>query len=329
MKILITGSSGFIGQNLLKHLDLDRYQITVLNRKQKKINNGSIKQVLGNLHDMDALKQAVAEQDVIVHLAGCVKAKNQAAFDQVNVEGTTNLLDAVLDKNPNLKRFILISSLAAAGPAQSGDIVDCKHENEPNQPISIYGESKHRSEKAFLEHVYQGEKVILRPPIVYGPHDQQLLDLFKLFNIGLALKMQGNEKYYSMVYVEDFCRAIQCIMDAQMVEKDSTFYVADPKLYSMQDIINQFKNAAKIRNIKVIKLPKIFFRGVAICADWVSTIFSKPQAYNSDKYKEMLAEAWTCSPKKIKLQHNFECQHDLQAGFEKTVQWYKKQGLLK
>ncbi|MCI5071647.1 NAD(P)-dependent oxidoreductase [bacterium] len=329
MKILITGSTGFIGQNLLKHLDPAQYQITVLNRKQKKLDHTSIKQILGDLHDKKALKQAVVEQDMVVHLAGCVKAKDQAAFDRVNVEGTKKLLDAVLAHNPNLKRFILISSLAAAGPTQSGDVAECKHESQINQPISLYGESKHRSEKAFLEHAYSGEKVILRPPIVYGPYDYQLLDLFKLLSKGLALKMKGKEKYYSMVFVEDFCRAIQCMLDAQKVGKETIFYVSDPQLYSMQDIINQFQKAAKVKKIRVIKLPKVFFKFVAIVADWIANTFSKPQPYNSDKYKEMLAAAWTCSPNKIKHQHSFECQYDLQTGFDKTIQWYKKQGLLK
>ncbi|HMQ09887.1 MAG TPA: NAD(P)-dependent oxidoreductase [Oligoflexia bacterium] len=329
MKILITGSTGFIGQNLLKYLDSAQYQITILNRKQKKFNNTSIKQIIGDLHDQDALRQAVVGQDMIVHLAGCVKAKDQIAFDHVNVEGTKTLLDAVLDKNPSLKRFILISSLAAAGPARSGNILDCKHENEINQPISMYGESKHRSEKVFLAHAYSGEKVILRPPIVYGPHDYQLLDLFKLLSKGLALKMQGKEKYYSMVFVEDFCKAIQCMLDAQNVEKENIFYVADPQLYSMQDIIHHFQKAANIKKIRVLKLPKVFFKVIAIAADGVANIFSKPQPYNSDKYREMLAEAWTCSPNKIKHQHNFECQYDLQAGFEKTIQWYQEQRLLK
>src|SRR5690606_2858023 len=71
----------------------------------------------GDVTDPASLPAAVKGRDVIIHAAGVVKARSRGEFFRVNTGGTRNLAAAALKHGTNLRRFVLVSSQAAAGPA--------------------------------------------------------------------------------------------------------------------------------------------------------------------------------------------------------------------
>src|SRR5512137_826456 len=98
--------------------------------------------VRGDVSRPESLPEAVAGVDVVVHLAGLVKAVTPAELFAVNARGTRDL--AVAAAAAGRPRFVLVSSLAAAGPSRPGHP---RTEDQAPAPVSDYGRSKLAAEE--------------------------------------------------------------------------------------------------------------------------------------------------------------------------------------
>lgn len=141
MKLLITGGSGFTGRHMVNHLlslkrdDLDLYAL--YNTTLPSPTRGCI-YIQGDLSNQDNVQELISSisPDAIIHLAG-VNAGTLQNLLTINVIGTENLLDAVLQERPNC-RILVIGSSAEYGYAGSDPI----SEDSQLSPVSGYGISK-------------------------------------------------------------------------------------------------------------------------------------------------------------------------------------------
>ncbi|MEA2714390.1 MAG: hypothetical protein QOK27_2351, partial [Gemmatimonadales bacterium] len=121
MRALVTGATGFVGSHLVEALQSSSIEVTALARSAAKaadLAQRGIHVVRGDLHDIAALERAVGDQDVVYHVAGVVAARDEAGFLRSNRDGTRTVLTAA--ERQGRPRFVLVSSLAAAGPAPRG-----------------------------------------------------------------------------------------------------------------------------------------------------------------------------------------------------------------
>ena len=172
MKTLVTGATGFIGSHLVEELLKGGHRVTCLVRKTSNlqwINGLNVRLIYGDCTIKESLLNAVADFDYIFHLAGLTKAANERDFFSANALGTENLVSAVIEKNPDTKRFVYLSSLAAAGPSCDG--TPAKEAGEP-KPVSAYGRSKLEGERIVMRHKNTIPVTVIRPPAVYGPRDK-------------------------------------------------------------------------------------------------------------------------------------------------------------
>jgi nucleoside-diphosphate-sugar epimerase len=176
-KVLVTGGAGFIGSHLVDKLLAEGFEVWALDnfsfgQMQNISCHADEKQfhlVQGDIRDFELVKSVVKDVDVVFHEAALVDTplsiKNPLLFDEVNVDGTLNLLKA--SSESNVKRFIFASSAAVYGnsePAKKKEIMLPK-------PISPYGVSKLAAENyvQVFNEVYGLETVCLRYFNVYGP----------------------------------------------------------------------------------------------------------------------------------------------------------------
>ena len=141
--------------------------------------------------------------DAIIHSAGLVKARSAAEFQRTNVEGTRNMIEAAKAHAPKLRRFVFVSSLTAAGASVDGTPLD----GDAGGPLTHYGRSKADAERVVLAAKDAIPVTILRPPLIYGPRDQETLVFFKSVKSGVLPTVGKGETTMSMIFGSDCAAA--------------------------------------------------------------------------------------------------------------------------
>ena len=177
-RVLVTGGTGFIGSHLVERLLGNGYDVTCLVRELRQVRwlqGMEVRLAQGDCMLPESLADAVPGVSLVFHCAGLTKGKHARDYYSVNHLGTKNLLDACARHNPGMRKFILVSSLAAAGPSgrTAGKTTDTPH------PVSDYGRSKLLAEEETLKFKDRFPVVILRPSAVYGPRDADVFELFR------------------------------------------------------------------------------------------------------------------------------------------------------
>ncbi len=326
MKALVTGATGFIGSHLVEALVQRGVQVRCLVRNKWHlgwVKDSPVEFVVGNCQERNSLKQAVKDVDQVFHLAGAITAVKEKTYFEVNALGTENLVQACIENNTRLKKFIYLSSQAAAGPCRSGGK---KKESDSCEPVSPYGKSKLLGEQLALSHSHELPLLILRPCSVYGPRDQGFYALFKCLSKSINPCLSGHDQLVSMCYVRDLVRAIILAAENQ-TENGEIFFLSDGQDYRMEEIGDIFAQAMEISALK-LRLPKQMLFGMAFFAECFSRVSGKPSILSRGKVEEMIQKNWLCDITKARALLGFEPRISLALGAELTAAWYKKENWL-
>jgi nucleoside-diphosphate-sugar epimerase len=326
LKALVTGATGFIGSHLVEALVQQGAQVKCLVRNKKRlgwVKDLPVEFVVGNCQEKDSLKQGVKDVDQVFHLAGVTAAVKEKTYFEVNAQGTENLIEACIENNTHLKKFIYISSQAAAGPCRGGGR---KNESDPCEPVSPYGNSKLRGEELALSHSREIPLLILRPCAVYGPRDKGFYAVFQCLSKHIKPCLSNQDQHISMCYVQDLVHAILLAAQAP-TESGEIFFLSDGHDYRMEDIGDIFAQAMEI-SARKIRLPQQMLFGLAFFAQCFSRITGKPSLMSRGKVEEMICRNWLCDIAKAKRLLGFEPRIPLARGAELTASWYKQENWL-
>lgn len=322
MKALITGATGFVGSHLADKLIEKNFEVYCLKRKSSNtrwLDGKNIKYVEGDLFSNDSLSECISGMDYVFHVAGLVKARTKEEYLKGNYESTKNLLEISAEKNPGMKKFVFISSLAGTGPAVDQNFVD---ENTIPHPITSYGISKMKAEQAVMSYKDKLNTCIIAPPAVFGPRDTEILIYFKTYYKGLNSVIGFDDKYLSLIYVEDLVKSI--VLAAEKDEATSQkFFVSMDKAYNWDEIGDVTSRMLNKKALK-IRLPHSLVYTVGYIAEFFSGLSGKAATLNVEKCKDITQLRWTCSSEKIKTVLGFKTDYDLESGFKKTIDWYKE-----
>jgi nucleoside-diphosphate-sugar epimerase len=326
LKVLVTGATGFIGSHLVEALVQRGAQVRCLVRNKRHlgwVKDCPVEFVVGNCQEKNSLKQGVKDVDQVFHLAGVTTAVKEETYFEVNALGTENLVQSCIENNPRLKKFIYLSSQAAAGPCRSGGK---KKESDPCEPVSPYGKSKLLGEQLALSHSHELPLLILRPCAVYGPRDKGFYPLFKCLSKSIKLCLSDHDQHISMCYVQDLVRAILLAAETP-TENGEIFFLSDGEDYRMGRIGDTFAQAMEIRALQ-LRLPKQMLFGMAFFAECFSRVSGKPSIMSRGKVEEMIQKNWLCDISKARALLGFEPWISLARGAKLTVAWYKKENWL-
>jgi nucleoside-diphosphate-sugar epimerase len=322
VKVLVTGATGFIGSQLVERLVADGRDVTAPARGEEKarfVSELGATPVIGDLHDRAVLESAVDGADLVVHLAGLVKARGEAEFLRVNREGTRVLVDVA--RRAGNVRFVLVSSLAAAGPSSPGRR---RMADEPGQPVTAYGRSKLAAEEVVRSSGLPW--TIVRPPMVYGPRDVEVFKLFKVVRRGFAPVFGDGSQELSAVYVADLVDAlVACAGSDSAVEK--IYCACHPEVFTGLELARAVARVLG-REVRILRLPAPVARGALSLTESVARLAGKATILNRDKASEFLAPAWTGDPAPLERETGWRAAHDLNAGLEATAAWYRRHGWL-
>lgn len=329
--ILVTGSTGFIGSRLVDTLVGQGRRVRVLLRPESRsASSANHRRAVEEAHaaygDPEALGRAVSGVVSIIHLAGVTKAVDEAGFIGGNVTPVENLLEAVKRHNPGLRRFLLVSSLAALGPASSPS-PGVRESDEPH-PVSAYGRSKLLGEKAARRCAGSIPLTIVRPPAVYGPGDRDILEVFAMMKKGYLLSAgSGARQRFSMIHVDDLIAGTLMALDsATAAGRD--YFITSPRGYAWEEVIDAARPELGFRRLLRINLPKPLVFGLGAVLGGVAKLTGKPALINRDKANELVQDYWVCSPEKAQRELDFTASTPLDEGVAETLRWYRQQGWL-
>jgi nucleoside-diphosphate-sugar epimerase len=267
-RVLITGSSGFVGFHLINEAlsaDLEVYAAVRPGSNIKHLKGLPVEFVNLNFSDVEELRAHLREKryDYIIHAAGITKAKTEADYNEVNAEYTKNLALAAVSLDEPLKKFVFVSSLAALGPLNN---ISEEIEDQTNaRPVTNYGKSKLLAEQ-YLQEIKSLPLLIIRPTAVYGPREKDILILFKSINKGLEPYIGKSEQQLSFIYVEDLAKIIVKALNTDILNK--SYNVSDGHIYSRYALGNLTKMLLNKKTFK-FHLPVSAVGGLASLMDLI------------------------------------------------------------
>ncbi|MCF6269838.1 MAG: NAD-dependent epimerase/dehydratase family protein [Melioribacteraceae bacterium] len=320
---VVTGASGFVGSHLVDYLIEKGDDVHCIVRKSSNLRWLKGKDVTihnTGLFDKDGLKLILKNVDYLYHVAGVVKAKTEDGYYQGNVETTRNLLDAVVEVAPNIKRVLIVSSLTASGPSKLDSPVN---EETPTNPITTYGRSKVAQEELTKSYMDKLPITIVRPPAIFGERDTEIYLIFKTYKQGLMTLVGFNKKEVSLIYVKDLVNGIY-LAATKEAAKGETYFISSKEFYNWLQI-GEVIHKGMGKGAITLRLPHALIYVVAAIAQFFAMFSSKPATLNLEKARDFVQEAWTCDTTKSQKDLGFAEKYRLEEGMKNTIEWYKKE----
>lgn len=265
---------------------------------------GKLKVVPGDLDIFKNQSLVLPEVDVVVHLAAVIAGKNNEDYMQTNYDAVKHLLATLRHQDWKPKRFILASSLAAAGPNRNGKIL---RESDEPQPIDPYGVAKLKAEQLLLDQPFPS--TIFRPPVVIGPGDPAMLTVFKMVKYGFAALPMGQPQQLSFVYVGDLIEAIVLMSNDQRVN-NRLYYTSSEVTITNREIVDTIAKVLQKR-ICIVFIPKYVIKFIMYLSTAASVVFKIAKFYDYRQYKQMTAPAFICTSELLTAETNWQAKTGL------------------
>ena len=262
-KTIILGSSGFIGQNLIK----------------RNPNSEGVSLRDGNW------KNQISDAEVIINLVGKAHDHKGTATEQdfryANVDLAKEIFNEFLKSNAKL--LIHISSIAAQEEFESSKPL--KEENQCH-PFSSYGKTKREAEEWLLQQNLPEKKklIILRPPMVHGEGDKGNLGLlYKLISKGIPYPLASFDNKRSFISIDNFSYFINQIIENKELLENGIYHISDDEAVSTKEIIEIIKKVEN-NNTLNLSLPKVLVKFLAKIGDII------PLPLNTKRLKKMTGD---------------------------------------
>ncbi|HEY7292854.1 MAG TPA: NAD(P)-dependent oxidoreductase [Vicinamibacterales bacterium] len=302
-RIAVTGSSGFIGSNLVAALS----------------SRGDVAVPVKRPFEASALRALFADVDAVVHLAGVVSAIHPREYFAANVDAAIIVAGAARDSG---KPMLHVSSLAAAGPAPSWAP---RVEDDECRPVNDYGRSKLEGERRVL--ATEGLRcTVLRPGVVYGPGDRALLPLFRYARGGILPLVGDPRAAYTFIYVEDFLRVIFAALERGL--PTDVLFAGHERPVGARDLLEAVKRTSGAA-AAIVPVPRLLVRGAALAGDAIGSLSGKPATINSRRFVELYSTGFVCRTDRLRTHLGITAQVELNEGLERTVHWYRERGWLR
>ena len=330
MRALVTGATGFIGQQLVKALSGAGTTVRALVRPRHAglgippYAYGNVTPTMGDLTEPHSLRRACDDIDTVFHLAGYAHADDAngdaAAMlhRKITVEGTRVLLAEAL--SAGVCRFVFVSSVKAAGEGCE----ECLDETAPVSPVTSYGRAKLDAEKIVLDmgRAHRMHVSILRLPLVYGSGNKgNLPRMIEAIDRGRFPPLPEVYNKRSMVHVDDVVRALRLAVENPGANGE-VYLVTDGRAYSTYEICALIRRTLG-RSEPKWNVPISVLRAAAGIGDAIGGIRGRPFFFDSITLNKLIGSAWYSS-EKVERDLGFRPMHTLETALPEIVKDYRR-----
>jgi nucleoside-diphosphate-sugar epimerase len=291
-RIFLTGSSGFVGSNLIRFLGTT-YKF-------------------GNYTRFAPI---IINHEIIIHLAGKAhdlkKSSNPDEYYEVNTELTKKIFDAFLISDAKI--FITLSSVKAV----ADEVVGSLSEDHIPNPITHYGKSKLLAEEYILsKEIPAGKRVyILRPCMIHGTGNKGNLNLlFKLVGKGLPWPLGDFENKRSFCSIENICFVIKELIEREDIPS-GVYNIADDEPLSTNEVIGLISESLG-RKARIVKVPRSLIEPIARIGDFLKLPINFERLHK-------LTESYVICNQKIKNAIGKPFPINSREGLKKTFESFK------
>jgi dihydroflavonol-4-reductase len=329
MRIVVTGTTGFIGCQLAQMLarlghDLvatGRVESAVESARAERLQKAGVRVEAGSLLDPGFAAALTKSCEVVIHLAAAQHEGNvpDSYFRDINVQGTRLLLEAAI--SAGARRFVYGSTIGVYGAASDQEL----NELSATRPENIYAVTKLEAEQVVSAHSSQIETCIGRISETYGPGDFRLLKLFRAIEHGAFIMLGSGENVRQVIYVDDLAACLLLAAEHPGAI-GQTFVFAGTEVMTTNAMVAQIAVALQRRPPRM-RIPVWPFRAAAAVLE--STLrplgiqppltqrrldfFTKSFLFSNAKYRDVLG---------------FVPRVSFAEGAGQTAEWYRTQGHL-
>jgi NADH dehydrogenase len=234
MNIAVVGATGFVGSHLVPHLIGAGHRVTAISRSGRRL-PGWTDAVEARAADVTAaagLDEALAAADAVVHLVAIPRESKGRRFDEVNVQGTRNVVEAA--QRAGIRRFVHLSVLGVA-----------------DDPKLAYLWSKWLGEQAVRASSL--DWVVLRPSLMFGEGDgffNLVKATLRYWSPGVVAIPGSGDARFQPLSVDDLAIAVErCLIDAD--RGGSVYELGGPDWVTYRQIVDEVMRVTRIRRLKL------------------------------------------------------------------------------
>lgn len=320
MKILVTGTGGFIASKLALKLTGSGNEVRAFFRSKVGpcLMQEGISFFKGDILDKNSLEKAVEGCDQIFHVAALANnwAKKTGQFYEVNVTGTENLLAAA--KKYGVKKIVVTSSAGTLGPSLEGLPIT---EDQNHILFGHYEKSKRKSEEKISEFVEKGMNVVIvNPTRVFGPGKLSKSNaVTKIIQKYIEKKWKfipGNgSNIGNYAFVDDVVNGHLLAMEKG---KSGQRYILGGHNLSFNEFINIVSQVSGIKN-KLAPVPMNLIAAFGLAEDLMAALFGREPQITFAWVKKYKAN-WTTSTEKAEKELGYSIT-PFKESIKKTIDW--------
>ena len=320
--IFVTGGTGFLGQHLVPALHAAGYRVRLFVHETspiKWLDHRTVQLCHGNVNDPQSIAEGIKGCRYLVHAAGHFRFWGpHEVFDQVNLEGTKNVVQAAIEHG--IERMIHISTIAVVGDPRPGELINEEVVCRPQDP---YQHSKLTAEK-YVQEMARSQKVpalILRPGAFYGPGSTYGFN--RLFigepMIGWRVRVEGGRRLTFPVFVPDVAQIVLRTLNRGRLGE--VYNISDQSIThnALNEIVSETLNISHWR----FDAPNSVMIALAALQEGVAKITGREPFYPLN-LRHYVFNDWNVSSAKARLELGFE-PTPIEEGIHRTIDWYLEQ----
>jgi nucleoside-diphosphate-sugar epimerase len=326
---VVTGASGWLGQNLVRTLAPQRERVRCLvpdadAAAPLELISPTVETVVGDVRDPATVDRLFTDtgQASVFHVAAVIHPRQSTReFFDVNVGGTQMVLDRA--RRTGAARVVHVSSNSPFGANPTPD--DRFTEDSPYNPYMGYGRSKWEAETLVRQANERGDlaTVIVRAPWFYGPYQpSRQSQFFTAIRKGRFPLVGDGSQRRSMVYTDNLVQGLLC---AERTEKaaGSAYWIADAEPYALADILSTVRDALRAEGVAVTdRRPPRLPRAASVFAEKVDEVLQGRGRYLQavHVFGEM-KDTIACDIGKARRELGYDHAVSLFEGMRASIRW--------
>jgi len=280
VKVLVTGSSGFVGSNLCRALIAQGHQVRAFHRPTsmlRLLDGLPVEHVIGDLTQPEGLPSAMEGVDAVFHAAAWMGGHDQPGRQYaVTVEGTRSVLQAA--RKAGVARVVHTSSVAALGiprngPDPSSALMNENHAWNYRPDYYPYGYAKYLAEQEVQKFVASGlDVVIVNPTLVFGPGDLYRQSASIITQVAERRVSAAIEGGINCVHIDD---VVAGHLAAFECGKTGERYILGGENLTHLQMLQMIASVVKAPPPNLV-LPTWLVRSMAVPAQWFQTFLNLP-----------------------------------------------------